>query len=118
MNSWALIFLGGDVGEDVLILGKFSTQDAAIAYAVNSASPWNYQPCDVWGPATFPKSGIWAPMEITLAFWVAIASSITPNGNVKPIAYGMFATKADARAWASSQGNPAAYSFGQIISAP
>jgi hypothetical protein len=118
MNSWVLIFLGGDVGDDLLIVGPFASEDAAIIAAISTGAPWNYQSCNVYGPAVPPPMGTLSPIPASVNSWLAVASGITPNGGVRPIGYGTFASKAAARTWASAQANPAGYSFGQVVASP
>ena len=116
MNSWVIIFLGGTNGTNVVIKGSFADLASAEAAIVSTGSPWNYQPCQVWGPAVPPPMGTLSPIAVSVGAWLAIASGITPSGGVRPIGYGTFASEDCASSWAASQGNPAGYSFGQIAS--
>ena len=93
MNSWVIVFLGGTNGTNVVIQGPFSSEADAEAAAISTGSPWNWQPCEVWGPAVPPPMGTLAPVDASANSWIAIASGITPAGGVKPIGYGTFSTQ-------------------------
>lgn len=118
MANWVVLFIGGDLGVDVLVVGSFGSFDAAFTYIVSTGSPWNYQACPVYGPAIPPPMGHLAAIGVPVGSWIAIASAINPSGGVSPVGYGTFASKSAALAWASTQGNPAGYSFGNVTAAP
>ena len=119
MNSWVLVYLGGNVGSDLLIVGAYATEQAAQAALITSGSPWNYQVCQVWGPPTPPPpppsvQTPYSPAEVSPGAWLAIAPGTTPTGGLRFYGYGTFASKADATAWATSQDTPSAFSFGSV----
>lgn len=115
MNPWVIVFLGGTNGTNVVIQGAYPTRDAAEAAIISTGTPWNWQPCQVWGPAIPPPMGTLAPVNCGDGSWLAIASAITPEGGAKPVAYGTFDSLAAAQAWANTQDNPAGYSYGQVF---
>lgn len=114
MNSWVLVFLGGTNGTNVVIMGSYVSEDDAIIAAISTGSPWNWQPCQVWGPAVPPPMGTLSPQVVEGGAWVAIASMLGSGGNVQPVGYGTFASLVAAQAWAATQQNPAGYSYGYL----
>lgn len=112
MNSWVIIFLGGTNDTNVVIKGAWPTQEAAIQAAIQTGSPWNWQPCQVWGPYTNVPKGPISPEPVSNGAWMAIASMISPSGGVQPVGYGTFPDVFTAQAWANGQQNPAGYSYG------
>src|ERR1700735_4679877 len=105
MKSWLLVYLGGDVGSDLLIIGSYATEDAALAAQVTTGAPWNYQVCQAWGPAVPPPpSGTpqtpYAPITVASGAWLAVAPGTSPSGGLRFYAYGTFADKQAALAWA------------------
>lgn len=114
MNSWVLVFLGGTNGTNVVIMGSFNSEDEAFVAAVSTGSPWNWQPCNVYGPAIPPPMGTLSPQAVEGGAWLAIASAISPSGGVKPVGYGTFPSLEAAQAWADTQDNPAGYAYGQV----
>lgn len=118
MNSWVMVYLPGDVGDDPLIVGSFATLDACVAAIVSTGAPWNYQACQVYGPAIPPPMGTLAPMTVAVGAWLAICSGISPSGGLRLYGYGTFADKLSAIAWGRTQTSPAAYSYGIVSATP
>ena len=119
MNSYVLIYLNGDVADDLLIYGAWPSFDAAMLYAISTCQPWNWQPCECYGYVVNGANSNLAPVTVAGGFFLAVASAITPYSNVRPIGYvGSFTDKSGARMWASTQQNPSAYSFGPVTAAP
>ena len=114
MNSWVIIYLPGNVGTSTLVYGPFPSLEAAITGMVSTGAPWNYQPCQCYGPATPPPMTAIQPYPVVAGAWIGIAFGLSPGGNVVPYGYASFASKAEAEAWAGTQDSPAAYSFGQV----
>lgn len=115
MNPWVIVFLGGTNDTSVVIRGPFPTFDAARAAAVSTGQPFNWQPCQVWGPAVPPPMGTLAPINVPAGAWLAVTSAISQSGGVEPVAYyGTGWSQAAAQAWGQTQQNAGAYTYGQV----
>jgi len=119
MNSWILVYLGGPVGEDLIIYNSFPTLDAAIAAQITTGTPWNYRPCQVWGPPVTPSpfgtpQDPYTPQTVADGAWIAITSGVTVYGLQSLFGYGTFASRDAAKAWSRSQTSPGNFSFGLV----
>lgn len=115
MNSWVIVNLGGTVGVDLLILGPYATFDEAIQGAIGTGQPWNWCPCQVWGPGPTVPGGVPAPQSVSPGAWLAVAPGSPAAPGLQLIGYGTFSNKDSAETWANGQKIPQAYQFGEVV---